>query len=228
MYAKDYFLTSDPDPATDIRKMAVVLQGPLVRDNNFTLETVKLYKKIFPQTFIIVSTWEDEKIEDVALLKKEGAGVILNRKPSYPAPYNLNRQITSAQSGIQRAQEMGAEYVIKSRTDHRVYAPNTKKFLINLIHTFPLTHNYPLQKQRLATTCYGGTFKYRLYNVSDIFMFGCIEDMLLYWSPPLLPQPSNPSIEPFPGGWGSSMPWDPHATRLPPDLREAYAQHWGS
>lgn len=27
------------------------------------------------------------------------------------------------------------------------------------------------------------TFLYRIYGISDMFMFGHIEDMLLYWSP---------------------------------------------
>lgn len=226
IYAKSYFLTSDA--VTDNVKIAIVLQGPLVRVNDFTLETVKLYKKIFPQTVVIISTWEDEGDEDVVMLKKEGAEVLLNKKPAYTGPYNLNSQIISARNGIQRAHEMGADYVIKSRTDHRMYAPNIGRFLINLSHTFPLVHHYPSQRQRLVTICYGGTFKYRLYNISDVFMFGCTEDMLLYWGVELVPQPSQPSIEPFTGGWGSSRPWDPHGTHLPPDLRRVYAEHWGS
>ncbi len=222
MYAKDYFLTSDPDPLTDPKKMAIILQGPLARASNFTLETVKLYKKIFPQTFIIVSTWDDENAKDITLLRNEGADVLLNKKPSYPGPYNVNLQIISTRQGMKRANEIGVDYIIKSRTDHRIYAPNSKRFLINLIKTFPLTHNYTLQKQRLATLCYGGTFKYRLYNISDIFMFGGREDMLLYWDVPLVTQPP---IEPVAGGWGSYL-FTEYLKRIGRTLRNTLEDSW--
>ena len=40
--------------------LAIVIQGPVLHENNFTLETVKLYKKNFAQAKIILSTWENE------------------------------------------------------------------------------------------------------------------------------------------------------------------------
>lgn len=178
MCAKDYYLA--PDKSTVAIKMAIVLQGPIIRENYFTLETVRLYKKIFPNHYIIVSTWDDENTDYLDQFIKEGAEVILNKKPAYSGPYNINFQITSTCTGIKRAEDIGVDYVIKSRTDQRIYNPNSQGFLINLIKAFPITHNYHLQKQRIVSLCFA-TFKYKLYHASDTFMFGSIEDMSLYW-----------------------------------------------
>ncbi|MBI2552432.1 hypothetical protein HYW17_04000 [Candidatus Uhrbacteria bacterium] len=178
MYAKDYALVRDA-PA-DHARLAVVLQGPIVRDADFTLETIKFYRIIFPNTPVIVSTWDDEDAEYLDRLRKEGAEVLVNKKPAYRGPSNINFQITSASAGIQRAKDIGVDYVIKNRTDQRVYSPNSREFLLNLVKAFPLTHNYPLQKQRLANLCFA-TFKYKLYHASDTFIFGAIEDLLLYF-----------------------------------------------
>ena len=178
MYAKDYALVRDA--STDSARLAVVLQGPIVSDADFTLETLKFYRIIFPNTPVIVSTWDDEDAEYLDRLRKEGAEVLLNKKPTYPGSSNVNFQITSTTAGIQRAKDIGVDYVIKNRTDQRVYNPNSRKFLLNLVKAFPLTHNYPLQKQRIANLCFA-TFKYKLYHASDTFIFGTIEDMLLYF-----------------------------------------------
>ena len=40
----------------DITDVCVILQGPLKLENNFTLETVKLYTKLYPKCSIVVST----------------------------------------------------------------------------------------------------------------------------------------------------------------------------
>src|SRR3990167_272454 len=178
MYAKDYALVRDG--SIDNAHLAVVLRGPIVKEADFPLETLKFYRIIFPNTPVIVSTWDDEDAEYLDRLRKEGAEVLLNKKPTYPGPSNVNFQIISTAAGIQRAKDSGVDYVIKNRTDQRVYNPNSRKFLLNLVKAFPLTHNYPLQKQRIANLCFA-TFKYKLYHASDTFIFGTIEDMLLYF-----------------------------------------------
>ncbi len=44
----------------DYSNFAIAMQGPLLLKNNFTLETLKLYKKYFQNALIILSTWEGE------------------------------------------------------------------------------------------------------------------------------------------------------------------------
>ena len=67
--------SSDTDVCSDslniYPKVAIIIQGPLLKKNNFTIETVKLYKKIFSNYLIILSTWEDEDQEYLSEIKKE-------------------------------------------------------------------------------------------------------------------------------------------------------------
>jgi hypothetical protein len=168
-------VTIVPDEEKITPPVAIVIQGPIKKERNFTFETVKIYKKHFPDATIILSTWEGEKIP--AGLDCE---ILLNKKPAYQGHTHINMQIESTKNGMMRAKELGFKYVIKTRTDQRIYAPNVKEFLFNLINTFPLKH--PVQKQRLITPSLF-VWKNIPYSLHDMWMFGTIDDMLLYWSP---------------------------------------------
>src|ERR1035437_1783485 len=45
--------------------VAIILQGALLRENRFTLETVRTYRKLYPEATVIVSTWEGEDTEEI-------------------------------------------------------------------------------------------------------------------------------------------------------------------
>ena len=160
--------------------LAVVLQGPLWKDHDFTLETVKLYRRHFGSAAIIVSTWDDEESEVVSELVNLGAEVLLNEKPAYSGTSNINLQIVSSRNGILRAKELGVEYVVKTRTDQRMYAPDIGDFLHNMVETFPVSRDATLKGRVVGVSL--NTFKYRMYGLSDMLTYGHIEDLLLYWS----------------------------------------------
>ena len=70
----------------------------MVEESNFTIETINLYAKIYPNTPIIVSSWE----EDIKKLKKHISGtrnqkihLISNKKPEYVGYKNINLQAIS-------------------------------------------------------------------------------------------------------------------------------------
>lgn len=158
--------------------VAIVIQGPIVESENFTIETTRLYKKSFKNHIIIVSTWEDIEERLVVRLKKEKVIVVLSKKPDCSGPLNINLQIESSKAGIQKAKELGAEYIYKSRTDQRMYQ-NCTRFLLELQQTFPVNSEMG-QTERLIA-CSFTTLKYRPYGIGDMLMFGHISDMLDYW-----------------------------------------------
>lgn len=163
-------------------EVAIVLQGPILKDEDFTLETIRLYKKIFKNTLIILSTWESEE-KDTAYIEKvrqEISEIIFNKAPEYGGPSNINFQILSTNSGIRRAKELGVQYVLKTRTDQRMYGVNSLEFLHNLIKQFPVTHGSKQQARIIGVSL--NCFKFRLYDLSDMLQFGQIDDMLLYWA----------------------------------------------
>lgn len=162
---------------------AIVMQGPLALENEFTLNSVLLYRQHYPDSQIIVSTWSGQPGEALGSIEKAGARVVLSDLPAYSGISNTNYQIVSTRAGIEAACASGKAYVLKTRTDQRFYAPSSLEFLHNLLQTFPVKGKWR-QKRRIAGISLN-TFKYRLYGMSDMFLFGGAEDLLEYWQCPL-------------------------------------------
>lgn len=171
------------DQNTEVQKIAIIVQGPIVKENNFTFETIKLYRKIFPKNKIILSTWENEKIEEFEKLNYKNLIIIKSKLPEEAGYLNINYQIKSTKSAIEKSKEFNEiEYLIKSRTDCRIYDPNSLSHLLNLIKNFPVTENDFLNFRILANS--SSTCKYRIYGLTDIFQFGEKNDLFNYWDIP--------------------------------------------
>lgn len=160
--------------------IAIMLQGPILYKRDFTVETVKLYVKRYHNCKIIVSTWKDDK--DVKELERlENVYVCVSEKP-VPGRGNINMQKVSTLAGINKAKELGCKYFLKTRTDQRIYGIDIISFCVKLLEKFPVKGNIKA-KGRLITTS-TGTFKSRLYNICDMFLFGYIEDVELFFDAP--------------------------------------------
>lgn len=173
-------IRTSSQPMCRLPKLAIVIQGPIIEVDSFTLETVKLYKKHFPNAFLILSTWSDQKPSLATLFETLGIHVLLNAKPDYAGVSNINLQIVSSKAGVKKARELGAEYVLKTRTDQRMYALNIEEYLYNIIQLFPVNANGCKQDKRIVGMSMN-TFKYRLYGLSDMLLYGHIDDMIMYW-----------------------------------------------
>ena len=164
---------------------AIIIQGPIRREDNFTLETVKLYRKHYPAATVILSTWEDEDISTFKTLEDKRSKIVRGKKPSYNGPGNVNMQAGSTKNGIALAVQMGLRYVLKTRTDQRMYGIGTLQFFINLLEQFPIRDG-STQKKRIVGFNVTTTTRYLPYHLSDLFMFGATEDMKTYWDIPLI------------------------------------------
>lgn len=155
---------------------AIVMQGPIRCENDFTVETVKFYKRLYPNAEIIVSTWKDENEEEIKKVQNAGAEVLLCEKPSTGGHLNINYQLKNTCEGIYEAQKKGVQYIAKTRTDQRISKPYVFEYMINLMKQYP-TGDSSKQKQRLIALSmnYGNMFY--PYFMSDFFYFGTAEDM---------------------------------------------------
>lgn len=165
-------------------KFSIVMQGPYLYDNQFTFNTLLLYRKHFPLAVIIFSTTSELNRQEIKSLSDNDVYYIYNEHPKHPGTSNINYQIVTTSSGLLKAKELGAEYVLKTRSDQRIFHSCLEDYLINLMDCFPLTGDYPKQKGRLVG-CSLNTLKFRPYGVSDMFLFGYLDDMMAYWCVPL-------------------------------------------
>lgn len=181
-FSKDFYHQSEIG-ACNPRKIGLIIQGPLVKSGAFTLESVRLYKKTFKQSVIVLSTWDDEDSRYLEKIKAEEIEIVLSQKPTKPGSFNKNYQIVSSYAGVSRARDLGVKYVLKTRSDQRMYARNIEEFLCNLLRTFSIPDGYS-QKERMIGINFN-TRKSEPYYLSDMFLFGHVDDMISFWTIPL-------------------------------------------
>lgn len=173
--AKDISIKSN----LDYNDTGIIIQGPIVEENDFTIETVKLYKKFFSKITIVVSTWDDANVKLVKQLESVGSIVILNKKPDLSGALNSNYQIISTRAGIEKLMEFKEiKYVLKTRSDQRIYNPNCLCLFRQLQKQHP-----PIikeQKARIVSVNFT-TLKFRPFAIGDMCMFGNIVDIGKYW-----------------------------------------------
>lgn len=160
-------------------KCALVIQGPIMKEDNFTLETINLYQKHYPNTLIILSTWIDEEHQYIENFKCKGIEIVQSQKPDFPGHGNINMQFISTRAGLDRAKELNAKYICKIRTDQRIYHANILEYMINLVNYFPVRNEDFIKPQEKRIVCCGMEYgdMFYPYLVSDFFYFGTVNDI---------------------------------------------------
>lgn len=160
-------------------RIAIVMQGPLMTADDFTLETAKFYKRCYPQASVIVSTWDDSDTDTINRLRECGVIVVLSKLPDHCGNLNINYQAVNTLAGVKKAKEEGIEFVCKTRTDQRIYHPDAMQYLCDLVKTFPVNNEDFIQEQRgrIVALCmpYGDMFY--PYCLADFLYFGYTEDI---------------------------------------------------
>jgi hypothetical protein len=128
----------------------------------------------------------------VRSLERAGAVVLLNEPPEFPSTCHLNYQIRSTLAGVRAACETGCRYVLKTRTDTRMYARNIPDFLAALVQRFPATQSYAANGRIVVLDW--ATRMFIPQHPSDLMVFGYAEDMLNYWDAPLCNSPKTAAL----------------------------------
>lgn len=161
--------------------VAILLQGQIIEINNFTFETINLYKKNFPNAYIVLSTWESER-KKARMFEKLDIEIIYNVPLKTHVGYkSTNLQIISSKNGLKKIKEKKIKYSIKTRTDQRFGNPEMLIYLKSLLKYFTINNQNLKQEQRLIGISFN-SFLYRLYGLSDMFLFGRTNDVYNYWN----------------------------------------------
>lgn len=158
------------------RQTAVIVQGPIIYDDDFTFRTVCYYSILFPESSIILSTWEEEKAHsEFERFYTLPIQIILSSPPQEKGVLNINYQVRSTYAGILKAKELGCKYVLKTRTDFRLYADDC----ISYLHT--LTEMFPSQGSAHKRIAVLPPFLDVAYYIPDFILFGDTDDMMNFW-----------------------------------------------
>ena len=212
---------------TKDKEYAVVIQGPVL--DGFTAESIRVYRKILPKAYIIVSTWkgtDDKLAEELRGLADE---VILNELPKTNGLLNINYQAKSSYEGMKRACELEIPYAFKMRSDLRVYTPLLFEYMKSLLEAFPIDASVShLQKERIIASP-SITPTRRAYWLQDFFYFGTTQDLLNFFDFPPDTRHYNCTSSELHMYRNSFKKWD-GLISIPPEvwLTKSYIQRFSS
>jgi hypothetical protein len=169
------------DPVTQTptdETIGIVIQGPLMHEANFTVESAALYLRTFPTAQVVISTWKNEDLHQHEILQNPRLHVVKSAPPETSGLGSTNFQLVSTRAGIERLDELGCTFVLKTRSDQRAYANNLGHYLIALVHQYASCSEY--QKHRIVELSMN-ICRYRPYSMCDMFQFGHISDMKDMW-----------------------------------------------
>ena len=182
------------------KDISIVVQGPILTDAIYGITThltqfiCTRLKKIFPESELIISTWEGENTQGIICDK-----IIFNKDPgatwfnynNFEHLNNCNRLIISTAAGIKASSR---KYVFKVRSDLFLVS---KKFL-HYFDKFPLyNEEHKCVKSRIIAfslnTLYGHKTPLftmnRPFHISDWAYFGYKTDLLNLYDIPLTQEP---------------------------------------
>ncbi len=171
-------------PIYSAKDVAIVMQGPVDYERNFTLETLMRYKRIYPDAMIILSTWYGEVNDDLRhMLRAIDIEIVENDIPINRGPSNIACQLDSSLFGIERAKENGdIKYILKTRTDQAFYLPEFLLYFRNMLRTYPV-NNENMQARLIFLGTHGSMCNYP-FRITDFMTFGDIEDVTKLYEAP--------------------------------------------
>lgn len=179
--AEDLITKEDKSPHAD--QFAIIMQGPLVAKDDFTLETIKIYNKIYKDVLVIVSTWKNEDSKYIERIENEcKCKVVLTDYPEHGGFMHTNYQAKGTQAGLATAKQLGKTFVFKTRSDYRFTKRGLLEFFYNIIHEYPCVKDEYGLNYRLIFTSGRNDDMYRPHFIGDQFNFGYIDDMLSFWN----------------------------------------------
>lgn len=159
----------------DDKEIALVIQGPILLENDFTLESIRYYRQLEKNLTIILSTWEGENEDVLSKIRELDVEIVCSKRPVVSGMLNINYQVASTLAGIKHAKRLGKKYVCKTRTDQRLYRRNVFGFMKGLIEKFPSQ----IDGQNGRIVCMGAEYASMIYPyfISDFVYFGLIEEL---------------------------------------------------
>lgn len=178
----NYYLKSTIKTTTESGEFAIIIQGLIDTYNDLTLETVRLYKMMYPTAHIIISTWDYTDLMLLARFKAEGCHVVTSPNIDKCGLGNVNYQITTTKAGLLKAKELGATYSLKIRSDLRLYRDGFYEYLKGLLKCFPVKRQNCYNLSGRIITQSGGEGQMFLPNwLQDYWYFGYTDDLINFF-----------------------------------------------
>ncbi len=164
-------------PRISAPDVAIVVQGPVIAERDFTLETLCRYRWIYPSSPIILSTWEEDVTDELRWFASSINVLVLeNKMPQDRGMVNIKLQLKNSLAGIEEAESFeGVRYVLKIRSDQRIFMPDFITYMRNMQKTFSVASDSLSER----VIFFGGQQSSAVcpFELCDFMAFGSIEDV---------------------------------------------------
>lgn len=172
-------------PQDDSSDVAIVIQGPIIAEDNFTFNTIEIFTYLFPKAKIIISTWKNQDLHIKEKLLQKNVYFVESELPSNVGTLNVNLQIISSLAGVRQADKLGCKYVLKIRSDQRITKPLSLNYLINSLNIFKIDLNERLDSRLVFLGDLTNTYTNLAFHISDFIAFGITQDVFKLYDIPL-------------------------------------------
>ena len=174
-------------------KLSVLIQGPIIAEDDITFKSIQSVRKHFPHSKIILSTWSDhknlfskrfEEISNLVPLFSDDPGAYMVKPNS---TLNVNRVIVSSYEGLKK---INTEYTLKIRSD--IFFKNNS--ILKIFHKFNkinLKGKFNFTQERILFSNQTFLNPNRvpiLFHLCDWLALGKTEDLLDMFDIPLMPK----------------------------------------
>lgn len=172
---------------------AILVQGPVTP--GVTELALRQYALHYPEAVLILSSWTNTPSEHVRRLEPLCDQVVLTEPIEFPGTFNRNAQLMSTRAGLSAAAKLGANKVLKTRTNALVAGEDVLRSSAALQANFPIRARGTLRLRNRLISIERYTCRFVPYHVSDLLVYGDLEDVENYFGAPLdLRSPLKPSI----------------------------------
>ena len=157
---------------SEIASIGIVVQGQIDYKDNFTLESLRLYRSQYPKNIIILSTWTGEVNNKFrAECMKLNIHIIESSLPDNEGFCHVNCQIYNSYIGAKSMEnDENIRYVLKTRTNQRIYKPDFLRYLLNVFRV------YSTNKNRIVFL--DSSYLYIPFYLCDYLSFGEKKDII--------------------------------------------------
>ena len=157
-------------------KTTIIVYGPIVYDNDYLYLTLKQYRMIFPESNMILATWESEKEkEEFKQFENLGISMVFCDKHDVVDDWNTISRIELARAALEKAKELGIEYSLVMGSECRVYAEDSISY-VNALTKRYLVKNSTKERITILSKLFDNPKKFFSFP-----MYGPNEELIKLW-----------------------------------------------
>lgn len=183
IYKQNKYVVNESVSFCGLKNVGIVFQGPVLKKDSFTIESILQLRRLYPDIVIVLSTWEGSLSSEEKDILRMNSCHIIESKP-YGEEYkgqgekigHINNQILSSRIGINYLYNNRIEYAMKIRSDLRIYRKDFIPYLLNIDKLYKTNDN------KVISVAFSNSLYNVPFHLSDFIWFGRTDELKRMYS----------------------------------------------